>query len=129
MEIVVEATPCFNSVMVGLGKDPFNQGSIKDIEVYTPTGSAEMVKVNSEMLMYPNPSNGAFTVQTKNVFGKKINVKIINVLGQEVKSENFSFSADEKYAIESSFLAEGKYMVMIYADNELAGKESLVIIK
>ena len=81
------------------------------------------------MILYPNPSNGAFTISTTNVFGKKISVRVINVLGQEVLNENFSFSAEGKYAIESSSLADGKYMVMVYADNELAGKESLVVIK
>ncbi len=129
MEVVVEATPCYNSVMVALGKDPFSQGKINSIETFTATGTSEVANNTKEMILYPNPSNGAFTISTTNVFGKKISVRVINVLGQEVLVENFSFSAEGKYAIESSTMAEGKYMVMIYADNELAGKESLVVIK
>jgi hypothetical protein len=79
------------------------------VNVTTCTG-LEDLSTHNEISVYPNPSNGIFTVSSANNTGK-LDVAVVNMLGQTVKSEN---SKDPKsVVIDMSTFSKGVYYLKI----------------
>ncbi|MCK6612067.1 MAG: PKD domain-containing protein [Bacteroidia bacterium] len=130
MDIVVESLPCFNSALIDAGRDPFaGRNDMEDIRPAVTTGTQQQVAAVKAVQVYPNPSTGHFDVRIKEVQARKVRVRILNTLGQEVANESFGFSADGTYHVETSGLAEGQYQVMVDADGEFIHREALIILK
>lgn len=64
--------------------------------------------------IFPNPSNGSFSVSINNLLSEKNELEIINILGQEVykaKLQNYS-----SYEIEVGNLNDGVYLLLLKTD-------------
>jgi hypothetical protein len=70
------------------------------------------------VLVYPNPTSNNFTV---NVNGE-ITVKLYNMLGKEVLSQN----ANGKAIINISHLQNGVYNVQVFSGNKIIGYSKIV---
>ena len=74
---------------------------------------------NSAVVVYPNPSNGNFTIQVPDGFIGS-NAIIYNLFGQSIKA----FSIDD--ANQNVNLEKGVYLLQIQKDNQVITKKIIV---
>jgi hypothetical protein len=80
-----------------------------------PNKSILTSAVNTEMLVYPNPSSGVFTLSVSGIVNPSV-LSISNVEGQEVYKEAISGNTND--LIDLSNLAKGMYFVrLLISDN------------
>lgn len=64
--------------------------------------------------VFPNPANSSFNMDINLTAGEKTEVTLYNVMGQEVSTKNYDFSAGENIVnIPTDQLATGMYMVLV----------------
>jgi hypothetical protein len=97
-----------------LDKNP-KAGSIlwlDDASVTFPTGINEFIHTENDVTIFPNPSNGIFSIYLASEKSKEQYIEVYNVLGEKVytipKVEN------EKYTIDFSHYPKGVYVVKVY---------------
>jgi len=77
--------------------------------------------------VYPNPSNGQFTIQSSVVNGQS-SVEVYNVIGEQVYSQ--SSIVHFPLSIDLSSQASGVYLYRVVSDNgNLLGQGKLIIQK
>jgi hypothetical protein len=79
-------------------------------------------KQASEILLYPNPNNGNFTITTKEIAYELI---ITNILGEKILSQKIQ---SEKSEIDLSSQPQGIYFLQLN-NNEISKSEKIIIIK
>jgi len=79
--------------------------------------------------IFPNPTDGLFTVRVKSENNEQVNLKIINSLGLEVYSEN-NISLDKTFETEVNLsnYSEGLYYINLYS-NEVNFLKKIIIQK
>lgn len=66
------------------------------------------------MTLYPNPTNGSFTLELNTVQNEKAEVKVMNAIGQIIVDENHSFvSGKNLLPIDMTAIAKGVYFVQL----------------
>ena len=70
----------------------------------------------------PNPNNGAFVIQVSFADVNEANVSITNVLGQTLKSYNFSEKTFE-IPVDIQHQASGVYFVILKSDNQIVTRK------
>lgn len=83
---------------------------------------------DGEMIVFPNPSNGKFTVQLNNENSDQNNIEIelINLMGQTVFSKRYDFAGGkEEIELEAS-IARGAYILRINNGNNISSKRIIV---
>ncbi|MCC9138766.1 T9SS type A sorting domain-containing protein [Pontibacter silvestris] len=72
------------------------------------------------LAIYPNPSNGVFTISISNVDDKKAELSIMNVIGNEVYHETLT-NADNHFSktldLNRPSIAKGLYYVKLESEN------------
>lgn len=58
--------------------------------VYVPTGTSQATTVFSHVSVFPNPSNGEFTVKETGVRSQNSQVEIYNIIGEKVYTASLS---------------------------------------
>ncbi|HET6242930.1 MAG: T9SS type A sorting domain-containing protein [Bacteroidetes bacterium] len=87
--------------------------------IYTlNTSSIEKINQNSKVEIYPNPSSGLFTLLSEDLNGKT-ELKVYNLLGECVKSEQIEVSGKLEYSLDISEMAPGVYNLTIQNNNTL----------
>ncbi|HXU27831.1 MAG TPA: choice-of-anchor tandem repeat GloVer-containing protein, partial [Bacteroidia bacterium] len=101
------------------GEFPF--GSLIEINT-NQTGLSNYSKPTNQILVFPNPNKGIFTIQSKNegVYS------ILNALGQEVQS--FELNATNDYSIHIENMDNGIY-TLIGFNSKYIRKQKIVIVK
>ncbi len=81
-----------------------------------------------EISIYPNPSNGVFTISLANLEAKTAELRIINVIGNEILRETIT-RTDGQFLkeVDLNKYAKGLYYVKLEADNYSAIRR--VVIK
>ncbi len=91
----------------------------------TVTSSINEISLNNQVETYPNPTNGklqmVFTFPSGNY-----NLKIVNVLGQTIYSDNISISGKYTGNIDMSDYGKGVYFLTIAGKNSKAEKKIIV---
>ncbi|WP_237144744.1 T9SS type A sorting domain-containing protein [Pontibacter pamirensis] len=73
---------------------------------------------NEDVAIYPNPSTGVFTVELSNLDTRKVELRIMNVIGNEILRETLtSDDVQFKRTVDLSSFSKGLYYVKIEADN------------
>ncbi|RDV15512.1 T9SS C-terminal target domain-containing protein [Pontibacter diazotrophicus] len=73
---------------------------------------------NEDVAIYPNPSTGVFTVELNNLDTRKVELRIMNVIGNEILRETLtSDDVQFKKTVDLNSFAKGLYYVKIEADN------------
>lgn len=80
-------------------------------------GIKENEKDNSVISIYPNPANNQLTVNLNSVSAKQITLKVIDVLGKEVKCESVKVS-ETSYSLNLSSLNNGAYFILVTDQNQ-----------
>jgi hypothetical protein len=89
-------------------------------------GLNEAGNINS-LMVYPNPSNGAFTVSLNALKSSIVQMSLINLLGQEIWNTEKAIQAGEQTIQINANLAPGVYTLRINNQEELV--QHKVIIK
>jgi len=93
-----------------------------------PTSVNSIAAEESGVTVYPNPSNGTFTFQTKNEELKIKNIEVYNMLGEKIYSKQLT-TYNSQFTIDLSNQSSGMYFYQLYdsANNPVAeGKFSIV---
>ena len=83
------------------------------------------------MFVYPNPTQGTTNIVVHNMKDKKINIKLFNILGKEVK-DLFNGQVSENYHqidTDLSSLDKGIYFVSIYQGSNLIASDKILLSK
>ena len=86
------------------------------------TGISELGKAANGLVIYPNPNNGEFTIETTSA----VSLTLINELGQTVKT--IELTEANNYKLSVTDLAKGIYFVSGEKDNELI-RQKIVVTK
>jgi len=93
----------------------------------SPLGINELTYKNVNVKVYPNPSNGQFTIQTSITSGQS-SIEIYNILGEKVYSQFSTFNSP--LSINLSAQPSGVYLYRIVSETgELIGQGKLIIQK
>ena len=72
---------------------------------------------DENVAIYPNPSTGVFTVSLKDLDARKVELRIMNVIGNEIFHETLTSSdAQFQKTVDLNRFAKGLYYVKIEAD-------------
>ncbi len=80
---------------------------------WTPPSSINETTFNGKISIYPNPTNGIFTIEMNDVKKDVYSIKITNVLGQEVFENSEFISGFYKGNIDLSAFQKGVYLIEI----------------
>lgn len=115
-------------------RDTISQNIIMEDSTETTLGINEVKdKIGGEIKVYPNPSNGVFTLQSSVISGHPDNyrelVEVYNMLGEKVYSNSYKPTANS-YRLSLSNKPNGIYLYrVITEDGNLVGEGKLVIEK
>ncbi|HXB11385.1 MAG TPA: T9SS type A sorting domain-containing protein [Bacteroidia bacterium] len=127
----IEGASCGGKGYVGTGYDSLLNYQ-KDFWQYdpSPTGINEVGAANNNISVYPNPSNGVFTIGVKSEeLRDKSAIVVYNMLGEIIYSNSFS-TLHSQLSIDLRSNAEGIYLYRLSGNNgELIGQGKLVIQK
>jgi photosystem II stability/assembly factor-like uncharacterized protein len=85
------------------------------------TGVKEIYNVNNDLIIYPNPSNGIFTVAQSTQINS---VEVVNMLGETVYSSKGN--AENKKEINLSGLPQGIYFIKVNNENQSQVKKIVI---
>ncbi|WP_237586618.1 T9SS type A sorting domain-containing protein [Pontibacter russatus] len=72
---------------------------------------------DEKIAIYPNPSNGVFTITAKNLEATTANLSIINVIGNEIFHEELTrYDAQFSVTVDLNNYAKGLYYVKLETD-------------
>jgi hypothetical protein len=69
--------------------------------------------------MYPNPTKGQFSIKTSGLTGNSVELKIYNILGQEVFTETQNIEINGEVNVDASTLTSGMYIVKLEQDEQV----------
>jgi hypothetical protein len=73
---------------------------------------------DKEVSIYPNPNNGVFTISFANLDARQVDLRIINVIGNEIYHEVLNRSdIQSSKTIDLNNFAKGLYYVKIETEN------------
>lgn len=98
-----------------------NSGDSLCYYYHTPLTGTPSLK-ESEIVVYPNPSNGKFTINKANTSGY---IEIYNSTGNRIYSD-LEFKTQQKSEIDISDFAEGIYFIKIYNQKNIFTKKVII---
>jgi PKD repeat protein len=132
MNVVVEAIPCAgvvfannNSPYTGIN---FVANPALSFETPVATGVKETSVLQKGFILYPNPTAGNFTIRCNKALSGNLTVKVYDMFGKTLYFQSEKQMDLENMQINGEGLADGKYFVVLYQNDEFVGKESIVII-
>ena len=82
---------------------------------------------DSAFSVYPNPvTNQAFTIQTSHLAGEDVDLKLFNISGQAVMSQNLKVNSNGALNVQTSQLSSGVYILEL-TQGKQSYKEKLII--
>lgn len=79
---------------------------------------------NSFIKIYPNPSNGIFTIEKISIINDNFKVKIVNANGKTIIEENFFSNVKKEFE-----LPQGLYFIITESSNGIKFYEKIIITK
>jgi len=103
--------------------------AVSFISVYIdPCTGIDYSQLNSELTVFPNPSNGTFSIQGLSTFsGNLVRIDVLNQLGQIVFNQ--SFGADysiPQIEIDTQITEPGVYFLKVTLANQILSKRLIV---
>jgi hypothetical protein len=98
------------------------------VKIGYPTGIMNIKSGSGQISIYPNPSNGQFTIQSSVNSGQS-SVEIYNVLGQNVYSNSLNISQGSSLEINMNTRPAGLYLYRIIATNGSLISEGKIVIQ
>ncbi len=126
---------CFNGITCPNCDDGFNPQlhvastlvlySNMPIDGIEVTGTEQVLNVNHEVEIYPNPSKGAFTFEMKEPL-KNLEVKIFNTLGQQVYGFSNEDILNTTHFINLNNQSSGMYLLMIESEKGVSTQKIVI---
>ena len=106
-----------------------NNVYIDDINLNVNTGISDLDEMSSTFQLFPNPATSIVTLGFKLTESKKLNIAILNLLGQTIYSSGKENYSDGEHTIKLSLrdISPGMYFINVADDNN-DFKKPLVII-
>ena len=91
---------------------PADDADFKNLTIDWVPGTSNINSIAEKPLIdvYPNPTNGIFTVD----YSQATKIKVVNLLGQEVLDLDVIQNTDGSENIDLSTFPNGMYIVMVY---------------
>ncbi len=108
----------------GINQTPYSV----EVDAFKTTGMTEQLKLSAvtgpdNFMIYPNPSNGVFTLSLTGI-DNSVNINITDIKGQEVYNQLFSGSITND--IDLSALSKGMYYVRLISRDGIQVKKIVV---
>lgn len=97
----------------------------RSVLVWTPT-SLEAVDLESMINVYPNPSNGLFTLKLDAQLGNNISVQIVDALGKSVYLAGEEIFINGEAGIDLSHVNAGVYFVQVSTEHGSVSKRVVI---
>ena len=112
-------------------KEKYNNGGILDqmSGKATPTGLVKNNDISDDVLLYPNPNNGDFTLGLKDVQSKEVSISIVDMLGREVYMNKFVLNGSKVVDLADMNLAPGTYSLILNGSDETFARKSFAVVK
>jgi hypothetical protein len=125
----------FNSVTAGVGSHPItytvtdtngcSNSSTQNITVQSCTGIEEFNAY--EVVVYPNPTSGLFTVAIKNANIEELIISVVDIQGKEVfGSRESNITADYNKQINLEGLSKGMYYIKLSTGSDVKIQKLIV---
>jgi hypothetical protein len=86
---------------------------IDDVSITLATGVNQVLSFGKDMEVFPNPTNGIFTLREQKISNEPQTVEIYNVLGEKVYT-NSNFNKQLSNQIDISAFPKGVYFIKLY---------------
>jgi hypothetical protein len=94
------------------------QAQVRDTVSGQADSKAKALELDKEVAIYPNPNNGVFTISLASLDAPQVDLRIINVIGNEIHHEVISHAElQTAKTIDLTKFAKGLYYVKIETDN------------
>jgi PKD repeat protein len=109
----------------------YNDGGILDqmSGKATPTGLVKNNDISDDVLLYPNPNNGDFTLGLKDIQSKEVSISIVDMLGREVYLNKFVLNGSKVVDLADMNLAPGTYSLILNGSDETVARKSFAVVK
>jgi hypothetical protein len=119
------------SVWYGSGSNWNNTAELGDLQLaggpYT-FGIGDVVDYSSEIVLFPNPSNGnVYLRMISDTFNGDITLHITDIAGRTIVSENYNVSAHNLIRLDASNFTSGLYFVTILGENSVKAVKKLIV--
>ena len=95
------------------------------VSVWTPT-SLEGVNLETMIEVYPNPSNGAFTVKLDEQVGSNVSITIVDALGKGVFTSGAEVFQNGEAKIDLSHVNAGVYFIQLSTEHGSVSKRVVI---
>ncbi len=97
---------------------------IDDVSVTLPTGINQLINAEEEVEIFPNPSNGIFSIHSLSTSNENQFIEVYNVLGEKI----FSTTANKQLpnSIDISPYSKGIYYVKLYKGEKSISRKIVV---
>jgi hypothetical protein len=103
----------------------FNPDDYYCTDLYTE--DSEIAEHDNRLIIYPNPSNGQFSIVLDGVVkDKHISVEVVTLLGQSIHTQQFN-NTNSAMKLDLNYLAKGRYFIRV-SDGGYSLIKPLVII-
>ena len=105
------------------------EGEFSAIKYCNTTGGITETEITPfRASIYPNPSNGTFTIQYSSNESTNADVEVFNLLGERVLHKLVSVSKGKNEILISDLFYSGSYLVRIILNNNRCFSEKLIIL-
>ncbi len=82
-----------------------------------------------DISLYPNPNKGDFIIKLSSSITKNADVKVLDMLGREVYSNNYKLNTNFKeIEINNLNIKSGSYNIIITSNGEMIGRKSFIVV-
>lgn len=102
-----------------------SSGTGKELWKFKPSTAAipEAEMISSQLLIYPNPSNGIFQLTFENMQITNAKLEIYNVLGVKVYTAS---NVQQQMQIDLSSASKGLYFVRVYSEGKMVNQKIII---
>lgn len=95
------------------------------VNVWTPT-SIEGMDLASMIAVYPNPSNGNFTVKLDEQLGNQVSLQIVDALGKRIFTAGTEVFVNGEAKIDLSHVKAGVYLIQLTTEQGTVSKRIVI---
>jgi len=92
----------------------------------TETFSTTDNTFGADFSLYPNPSKGQFSIKTVGLTGNNVELKIYNILGQQVFSQIQTIENNGEVNVDASGLSSGLYLIELQQDEQVFSTKLII---
>jgi hypothetical protein len=101
---------------------------VDNINIANNVGVTELTELNVDVNVYPNPSNGNFTVDVTTITTEDVRIEVMNSLGQVVYTTTANkVHGQNLYNVDLSNVENGMYMVNVYTGKNITTQKITVL--